>query len=374
MKQGKGIPNSKFDRIVGIATTKPVPAALRHKHIYVGETADFHSLGYAGCIFSGKGKGIFQPGAITQADISIINDGDILILDDSGTFDFVWEADSPHNSFFLTGKCNVSCLMCPQPPGNFDNLAYGEARKILKLLQGRRISDICLTGGEPTLAKDKFIEFLAQCVAQHPESYISVLTNGRTLADMDFVERIAEIATANVIFCVSLHGDNPRLHDAIVNQAGSFEKTETGIYNLARKGIKIEIRHVVTKPNYTRLPQMARHIYNYMPFCDHYAFMAMELHGNAVKNSDLIMVNPVRYKDRLADAALLLERACLPVSLYNIPLCMADERVRHLARQSISTWKNIFPQECCECSQKSECSGFFATSERIPVEDINPFH
>lgn len=167
---------------------------------------------------------------------------------------------------FLTGKCNVSCLMCPQPPSDFDNLAYGEARKILKLLQGRRISNICLTGGEPTLAKDKFIEFLAQCVAQHPESYISVLTNGRTLADIDFVERIAEIVTPNVIFCVSLHGDNPRLHDVIVNKTGSFEKTETGIYNLARKSVRIEIRHVITKMNYKRLPQMARHIYNYMPF------------------------------------------------------------------------------------------------------------
>ncbi len=374
MKQGKGIPNSKFNRIVGIATTKPVPAALRHKHIYVGERAGLHSLGYAGCIFSGKGKGIFQPCAITQADISIINDGDILVLDDSGKFDFVWEADSPHNSFFLTGKCNVSCLMCPQPPSDFDNLAYGEARKILKLLQGRRISNICLTGGEPTLAKDKFIEFLAQCVAQHPESYISVLTNGRTLADIDFVERIAEIVTPNVIFCVSLHGDNPRLHDVIVNKTGSFEKTETGIYNLARKSVRIEIRHVITKMNYKRLPQMARHIYNYMPFCNHYAFIAMELHGEAVKNADCIMVNPAQYKSELADAALLLERACLPVSLYNIPLCMADKRVRHLARQSISTWKNTFPQECVECSQKSECSGFFATSERIPVEDITPFH
>lgn len=374
MKQGKGIPNSKFDRIVGIATTKPVPAALRHKHIYVGETAGFHSLGYAGCIFSGKGKGIFQPGAITQADISIINDGDILILDDSGTFDFVWEADSPHNSFFLTGKCNVSCLMCPQPPCDFENLAYGEARKILKLLQGREIADICLTGGEPTLTKDKFIEFLAHCVAQHPGAYISILTNGRTLANLDFVERIAEIATPNVIFCVSLHGDNPRLHDAIVNKPGSFEKTEAGIYNLARKGIKIEIRHVITKMNYKRLPQMARHLYNYIPFCNHYAFMAMELHGEAVKNADRIMVNPVQYKGSLADAALLLERACLPVSLYNIPLCMTDERIRHLARQSISTWKNFFPRECCACSQKSWCCGFFSTSEKIPMEDINPFH
>lgn len=373
MKQGKGIPNSKFGRIVGIATTKAVPAALRHKYIYVGEKAGFHSLGYAGCVFSGNGKGFFQPGAITQADISIINDGDILILIDNGCFDFAWEVDSPYNSFFLTGKCNVACLMCPQPPSDFNNLALGEATKILKLLQGRGISDICLTGGEPTLTKDKFIEFLANCVTQHPEAYISVLTNGRTLADMDFVERIAEIVTSNVVFCVSLHGDNPRLHDTIVNRPDSFEKTETGIYNLARKGISIEIRHVITKLNYARLPQMARHLYNYMPFCNHYAFMAMELHGEASKNADRIMVNPAQYKSDLADAALLLERACLSVSLYNVPLCMADERIRHLARQSISTWKNIFPQECGECLQKSKCSGFFATSARIPVEDIKPF-
>ena len=191
---------------------------------------------------------------------------------------------------------------------------------------------------------------------------------------MDFVERIAEIDTSNVIFCVSLHGDNPRLHDTIVSKPGSFEKTEAGIYNLARKGIKIEIRHVITKLNYKRLPQMARHMYNYMPFCEHYAFMAMELYGDAIKHIDCIMINPTQYKSELSDAALLLERACLPVSLYNIPLCMADERVRHLARQSISTWKNIFTQGCDECSQKSECSGFFATSERIPVEDITPFH
>lgn len=60
MKQGKGIPNSKFNRIVGIATTKPVPAALRHKHIYVGERAGLHSLGYAGCIFPAKARGFFN--------------------------------------------------------------------------------------------------------------------------------------------------------------------------------------------------------------------------------------------------------------------------------------------------------------------------
>lgn len=374
MKQGTGIPNSKFGRVIGIATTKNVPPSLRHKHIYIGEKAGFHSLGYAGCVFSGKGKGIFQPGAITQADISIINDGDILLLDDSGQFEFVWENGSPHNSFFLTSKCNVSCLMCPQPPGMDHNSAFEDAKKIFKLLRGQQLADICITGGEPTLLKDKFTDFLSQCVREHPEAYISILTNGRTFEDMAFVERIAEIVTPNVIFCISLHGDTPALHDAIVRKKGSFEQTETGIYNLARKGIRIEIRHVITKMNHERLPKMAKHLYNYFPFCNHYAFMGMELHGEACKNAGQIMVNPAQYRDMLCEAALIFERACLPVSIYNVPLCMTDERVRPLARQSISSWKNFFPKECDACSQKADCCGFFTTSSEIPKQDIMPFN
>lgn len=372
MKQGNGTPNSRFGKIIGTATTKPVPAGARHRHIYVGEKPGFHSLGYAGCVFSSKGKGFLQPGAIGETDISIVRDGDVLMLDDSGRIDFVWEADSPHNAFFLTGKCNVSCMMCPQPPSDSDDSAYEDAKKILKLLQGRELSRICLTGGEPTIFKDRFIEFLSECVSAHPEASITVLTNGRTFADLDFVERIAEVATRNVLFCVSLHGDNPRLHDRLVGKPGSFEKTENGIYNLARKGLKTEIRHVITRLNYERLPRMARHLYNYLPFASHYAFMAMELHGEALKNRDQVMIDPPAYRKELADAALALERGGLPVSVYNVPLCMADERIRHLARQSISGWKNIFPKECGKCGRKEECCGFFATSAEIPLADIVP--
>lgn len=372
MRQGKGTPAGKFGRITGIATKKGVPAGLRHRHVYVGEKPGFHSLGYAGCVFSGSGRGFLQPGAIGNADISGISDGDILTLDDRGHYDFVWEEGSPHNVFFLTGKCNVACRMCPQPPDDADETAYEDAARILELLRGRELSEICITGGEPTMFRDKFLRFLADCAAQHPEARISILTNGRTLADMEFVEKIAEIATPQITFCMSLHGDNPKTHDNLVGRPESFEKTETGLYNLARKGIRTEIRHVVTRTNYRRLPRMARHLYNYFPFAAHYAFMAMEMHGEALKNAAEVMINPAEYRDELADAALILERGGLPVSLYNVPLCMADERVRHLARQSISGWKNIFPEKCGNCARKSECCGFFATSETIPLADINP--
>lgn len=372
MRHGNGIPNFRFGKIIGIAAKGKVHPSLRHKHIYVGENAGFHSLGFAGCIFSDKGKGWFQPGAITQTDISDIKDGDILLLEDSGTFHNVWQKNSPHNSFFLTGKCNCACLMCPQHPNDVDKSAYDDARKVLNLLQGQKIEHICITGGEPTLSKDNFIHFLSDCVNSHPEALIAVLSNGKNFADLDFVEEIAKVATPNVTFCISLHGDTPRLHDKIVGSQGSFEKTETGLYNLARKGLKIEIRYVITKLNQSRLEQTAAHLYNYFPFCSHYAFMAMEMHADAAKNADIIMAEPYEYTENLANAALLLERGGLNVSIYNVPLCLCEPKVRHLARQSISLWKNIYLKKCENCSRKADCCGFFATSEKLPEEYILP--
>lgn len=140
MKQGTGVPNSNFGKIIGIATKSKMPVGLRHKHIYVGDKAGFHSLGFAGCVLTDKGNGIFQPGSITQSDTSQINDGDILLLKDDGTYHHVWQKNSPHNSFMLTEKCNCSCLMCPQPSDDLDKYAYEDAKKILSLLHGNKLT------------------------------------------------------------------------------------------------------------------------------------------------------------------------------------------------------------------------------------------
>lgn len=200
------------------------------------------------------------------------------------------------------------------------------------------------------------------------------MSNGKNFADLDFVEDIAKVVSAhNVIFCVSLHGDTPSLHDRIVGSTGSFEQTETGIYNLGRKGLKIEIRHVITKMNQHRLGKMAAHLYNYFPFCVHYAFMAMEMHVDAVKNADQIMAEPHEYVENLANAALMLKRGNLNVSIYNVPLCLCSPQVRDLGRKSISSWKNIYVNECEKCSCKKDCCGFFATSQKLPMEYIKSF-
>ncbi|HDT6495332.1 TPA: His-Xaa-Ser system radical SAM maturase HxsC, partial [Klebsiella pneumoniae] len=38
------------------------------------------------------------------------------------------------------------------------------------------------------------------------------------------------------------------------------------------------------------------------------------------------------------------------------------ERAWELAAQSISDWKNYYPKECDECTQKSSCTGYFSSS------------
>ena len=50
-------------------------------------------------------------------------------------------------------------------------------------------------------------------------------------------------------------------------------------------------------------------------------------------------------------------------SIYNLPLCLLEPSVWHLAAQSISDWKNEFLPECAECAAKSQCAGFFSSAD-----------
>lgn len=100
--------------------------------------------------------------------------------------------------------------------------------------------------------------------------------------------------------------------------------------------------------------------------------MGLELHGSAAKNKALVDISPNEYKQELRAAVMTMHRRNLPVSVYNIPLCMCDPDVMHFARKSISTWKNMYPSQCGTCARKMDCAGFFATSTSLPLDHIQP--
>ena len=368
-----GKASRSFRPIIGVVAKSHRPIWAREYTIFVTEQLDKLSIGYKACISSGRKGYFFHPDHIYDCkDIDILHVGDIVRIDANGCVSVLWEIRSHQNAFMLTEACNCKCIMCPQPTRRHSPQLLQEAQHTLTLLKNQDIKQICITGGEPSLLGDNFIDFLHRCVNEHPTAIIDILTNGKNFSNREFTRNVAQVATNNVCFCVSLHSDIDKLHDNIVGANDSFLKTSLGLYNLAEYGCKIEIRHVINKYNYHRLLNFAEHIYNYFPFCSHYAFMGMELYGNAAQNKNEIDISPLDYSDELSDAVIYLKRRRLPISIYNIPLCLCKKSVREFARQSISSWKNTYVKECDNCDLKKDCAGFFSTSVSLPINHIKP--
>lgn len=360
--------------IHGEVTFQPHPFYRRNRFILVTNTVGIHCLGYKACITLHCKKSFFYPDffVVSEESFAELNEGDyVFLLQD--TAKILWDINSNQNSFLLTESCNCACKMCPQPPKKHDEQLFFISEKILDSLRGKTISDIGITGGEPTILGKKFIYFLDRCSKEHPEAHISILTNAKTFSNIDFSLQTMQAASNKTIFCVSLHSDIDTVHDKIVGIQKSHAQTEKGIYNLALAGAKIEIRHVITKMNYKDLERFSEYLYAYFPFAVNYAMMGMEVCGDAKKNIEVIYASPNEYRFELEKAVQFLYRRGLPVSVYNIPLCLCEGSIRIFAKQSISTWKNAYIEKCEKCVMKNKCSGFFTTSSKIPKEYIQPF-
>jgi len=62
-----------------------------------------------------------------------------------------------------------------------------------------------------------------------------------------------------------------------VQADGTFDETVRGILNLKRQGVLVEVRVVVHKQTYDRLPQLARFIARNLTFVDQVVWMGLEM-------------------------------------------------------------------------------------------------
>jgi len=250
--------------------------------------------------------------------------------------------------------------------------------QILNLANARTVSHIGITGGEPTLKPDCLLTLLKLCRKRFPRAAISLLTNGKKFEDLEFTRSFAEIDHPGLVYCVSLYSDTDTEHDRIVGVPGSFRQTVKGLHNLALFRQHVEIRTVVFRNNYERLTSMAEFIFRNFPFVVHVAFMGLECTGLASTNLDQVWIDPTEYALELKSAVLHLSRRAVPVSIYNLPLCLIPPKVRRFSKNSISTWKNMFLDECKDCQVLPKCGGFFATSVKqsahIAPFKIDPCH
>jgi len=304
--------------------------------------------------------------------LSYLSTGDVIYLGTDGFVRTLYRRDSPHNFILFTDQCNSYCLMCSQPPKPINDFSrIREHYRLIDLIDPET-PELGITGGEPTLFKDHFVKFIEHCNTKLPNTALHVLTNGRLFYYREFARQLGNANHPDIMLGIPLYSDVDSEHDYVVQAKGAFEETVIGLHHLARYGVPVEIRVVVHKQTYGRLPQLAEFITRNLPFAAHVALMGMEMTGFVNSNSEALWIDPIEYQPELAAATDILATAGLNVSIYNHQLCILDHRLWPFARKSISDWKNIYIDACQICKVRDQCGGLFQSSEKKHSAHIRP--
>ena len=306
------------------------------------------------------------------AGLDYLSDGDVISISPTGFVRTLYRKGSDHNFILVTDQCNSFCLMCSQPPRALDDSSRLKEHFRLIDLIDPDTNELGITGGEPTLFRDGFLQLIQRCKERLPNTALHVLTNGRLFYYSKFAERLGAIAHPNLMLGIPIYSDVDSEHDYVVQAKGAYEETIIGLHHLARHKVPIEIRVVIHRETYQRLPRVAESIIRNLPFASHIALMGLEPIGFAVGNFDTLWIDPCDYSAELVEACEILYLAGLDVSIYNHQLCLLDRSLWRFAKKSISDWKNIFLPECDPCSVKSGCGGFFQSGLKRHSRNVRP--
>lgn len=360
----QGISSNIDKPLIGRISFSPVEKNKKSTTIIVNPKLSAHKLkDYAASISSGKeiNSELKPDNTHTVCNVYGIDslcEGDVVAILPSGKINILYQINSSHNIIFVTSRCNCNCIMCPQPincnEGNLMDLNL----KLISLID-KSTKELAFTGGEPTIMGHDLFRLILACKHFLPETSLLLLTNGRKFSDFEYTHLYSSLGHFNIIAGIALYGDNDIEHDFIVGSTGAFNESMMGILNLSSFGNPIELRTVIHKHTYKKLPRISEFIYRNMTFVKHIAFMGLEPMWRARKNLKQLWVEPEEFIRYLEESIRFLVQRGMSVSVYNLPLCLLPEHLWVFSRQSISEWKDSFDSKCLKCSVREKCSGIF---------------
>ncbi len=309
-------------------------------------------------------------GLITE--LLTAHDYDVYEIWPDGRFFCRYDDSSADNYFFITGKCNSGCIMCPSPDAARHN---GESANIETLIEMAKhipafTPHLTITGGEPFLAGRMLFPFIRFLQEKFEETEFLFLTNGRIFAVDSFTELFFENKPSNTVMGIPIHGSCSEIHDHITRAPGSFLQTFSGIQNLLRKGVHIEIRIVVCKLNILDIPNIINLIIHQFPDISYVSVMAMEMTGSAYHNREQVWIPYRDSFNRISGSILELLRHGIDVKLYNFPLCTVQQEFWPLCEKSISSDKVRYAEVCDTCKFRDVCGGVFAGTFLLEREEL----
>jgi His-Xaa-Ser system radical SAM maturase HxsC len=371
---------SKARFVIRLSDNAALPRALRPTTAFLSKAPhaelppDFGLYILVGAEEEGERLVADRPAVLLPDAYSYLGSGDIIrVAPHRNGIRALYRRASNYNSILLTDRCNNYCLMCSQPPKKADDSwIVDQVLETIPLIDPDA-SEIGFTGGEPTLLGDDLIRILTACKNWLPRTAIHVLSNGRLFSNFAFAEKYSRVGHPDLMVGIPLYSDLSTLHDYVVQADGAYDETIRGILNLKRLGQKVEIRVVVHKQTYERLPELAEFITRNLLFVDHVALMGLEMTGFTKINIDDLWIDPKHYQAQLYEATRVLTASRMNVSIYNHQLCILDPKLWRYAKKSISDWKNEYMPECAGCTKMSDCGGFFSSARLRYSQHITAF-
>ena len=373
-----GTAHSITQSVMGKLATSPVLEGPPNDFIAYGSEAELARFGaglaqYAGVLCRGSIGAIPKTAVIHSArNLDYLSDGDVVRLSPDGTISVLYRRSSHYNTILTTERCNSFCLMCSQPPKTADDsYRVGMILRLLELINEEAV-ELIISGGEPTLLGDSFLDIIEKARVTLPRTALHVLTNGRLFKNRGFARRLAAVGHHDLMLGIPLYSDVPELHDYVVQASGAFDETLDGFYNLAASGVRLELRVVLHEQTYERLPRLGEFVTRNLPFIEHVALMGLEMFGFTPRNLDVLWIDPVDYAAQLEETTLMLATQGMNVSIYNHQLCTIPRSLWPYARKSISDWKNVYLDVCGSCGVKDFCGGFFQSATKRHSVHIAP--
>jgi len=146
----------------------------------------------------------------------------------------------------VTRRCNLVCEHCYAKSDaslGENELSFEQGKGLIDDLADFGSPVLLISGGEPLVRKD-VPELAEYAVSKGMRAVIS--TNG-TLIDDVMARRLKDIGLSYV--GISLDGSREN-HDKFRNQVGAFDAAIRGIRACQKVGLKVGLRHTITKDNY----------------------------------------------------------------------------------------------------------------------------
>jgi MoaA/NifB/PqqE/SkfB family radical SAM enzyme len=171
----------------------------------------------------------------TSLDRADVNGGLCSATRERGRINMVQDYEAvfavvPRATVEITRRCNLRCAHCYSTHGP-NSITNERAEHLFAQLASMGVLEVCLTGGEPLLAKN-WTDLMHIAASRH--LLISMITNG-TLVDASLACRFSKYAS---VATVSLYATSDEDYESYTGFRDGFQRVSSALACLARSGIK----------------------------------------------------------------------------------------------------------------------------------------